>query len=130
MGDGTIYQRFWKKVRMEDDCWIWTAATTGKNNYGRIKYEGRYQLAHRVAWMLFVGPIMEDEVDHLCQQTLCVNPDHLQPVPHKENQRRRAERRTHCKYGHKYPPLQGSRNHCKICKARINREHNARRQQS
>jgi DNA gyrase/topoisomerase IV subunit A len=28
------------------------------------------------------------DIDHLCKQKDCVNPDHLEPVPHVENLRR------------------------------------------
>lgn len=35
---------------------------------------------------LLVGPIPEGlTIDHLCRNTMCVNPDHLEPVTHREN---------------------------------------------
>ncbi len=46
-------------------------------------------LAHRVVYELLIGLIPENmELDHLCRNTWCVNPDHLEPVTHSENIRR------------------------------------------
>ena len=40
--------------------------------------------------LLAVGPIPDGrEIDHLCRNHRCVNPDHLEPVTHLENMRRR-----------------------------------------
>lgn len=44
----TLEQRFWSKVRKTPDCWVWTTATG--DGYGRIRIDGRYRTAHRVAW--------------------------------------------------------------------------------
>lgn len=50
---------------------------------GRVKY------AHRAMYEQEVGPITEGlELDHLCRQTMCVNPSHLEPVTHAVNLRR------------------------------------------
>lgn len=49
----------------------------------------RYTSAHILMWELVHGPVAEGLVlDHLCMQPGCVNPDHLEPVTHKENLRR------------------------------------------
>jgi hypothetical protein len=85
--------------------WIWTGYVTpgGYGEYNR-------QLAHRVAYELYIGPIPEGyEVDHvkeLCgPNTLCVKaladeygPAHLEAVTPEENARRR--RTDTCRYGH------------------------------
>ncbi|MGZ6854085.1 MAG: HNH endonuclease [Mycobacteriaceae bacterium] len=59
-----------------------------------------------------VGPIPRGlELDHLCRNRRCVNPDHLEPVSHRENCHRAElgvaaadimRSRTHCPRGHKY----------------------------
>src|SRR5690606_7471316 len=44
---------------------------------------------HRVTYEAFVGPIPEGlEVDHLCRNRACCNPEHLEPVTRSENRRR------------------------------------------
>lgn len=61
-------------------------------------------MAHRVSYELHKGPIPEGKkLDHLCWNTRCVNPAHLEPVTSKENSRRSlATKRVHtdCKNGH------------------------------
>jgi hypothetical protein len=80
----TPQERFWTKVDKtpghgpNGDCWVWTAATTGKDGYGRFYLDGEYVLAHRVSWewanrMLGEG----DCVCHSCDHPPCVRPSHL-----------------------------------------------------
>lgn len=49
---------------------------------------------HRVSWMLHNGPIPPEltDVDHLCNNHTCVNPDHLEPVTHSANIKRGVDR--------------------------------------
>jgi len=50
-------------------------------------FQRRY--AHVIAYELQYGPIPEGlELDHLCRQTLCIRPEHLEAVTHQENMRR------------------------------------------
>ncbi len=78
----TDEQRFLAKVRYQNDCWIWTAARGGwDGQYGWFSYDGRPVLAHRWAYEHWIGPIPDGSViDHLCENTPCVNPDHLQAI--------------------------------------------------
>lgn len=72
--------RFWEKVDKSGECWLWTAYTT-KKGYGQTHIGGKTKYAHRVAYELSVGPIPDGkELDHLCRNRACVNPDHLDPV--------------------------------------------------
>jgi hypothetical protein len=105
-------ERFTSKIHYEKSgCWTWTGATTGKTGYGRFWYDGERGLAHRFSHEYFRGPIgQEKEIDHLCRNRLCVNPDHLEEVTHKENMIRgdtstQFKPKTHCKNGH---PLAGT----------------------
>ncbi len=100
-------KRFWAKVLFDDGCWEWTGARWG--GYGSI-WTGAGQSvtrAHRASYEMLVGPIPEGMVlDHLCRNTGCVRPDHLEAVTDAENTRRGESfaainaRKTHCKRGH------------------------------
>lgn len=73
-------------------CWVWTGATDADGRYGRVKHRGRMDAAHRAVYESVKGvtlpPYKECPLDHLCRVTLCVNPDHLEPVTPTENNRR------------------------------------------
>jgi hypothetical protein len=86
-----IQQRFWSKVKKTDGCWNWIGAT--KRSGGRGRYGVLYGVdgagtttgtirAHRLSYILNKGNIPHGYVlDHLCHNRLCVNPEHLEPVP-------------------------------------------------
>jgi HNH endonuclease len=87
--------RFFRKVQYDGEtgCWLWQGALHSAG-YGFLSVGGRNQLAHRVAYRLFVGPIPDGlELDHLCRVKHCVNPAHLEPVTTAENLRRGREAR-------------------------------------
>jgi hypothetical protein len=69
-------------------CWLWRWSTNNKG-YGRIRVDGAEWLAHRYVYTRQRGPIPPElELDHLCSNRRCVNPDHLEAVPHRVNCRR------------------------------------------
>ena len=109
--------RLMSLVREQDDgCWRWVGprGTTHGLTYGQAKYYGedgkaRSIGAHRLAWMLLRGPIPDGlQIDHLCRFTMCVNPDHLEPVTARENILRGVGTaalnavKTHCIRGHEF----------------------------
>lgn len=80
--------RLWPRVMEVETCWLVTGCDNGLG-YGLIYSEGRSVVTHRVMWEHLRGPIPEGlELDHLCRNTNCCNPDHLEPVTHAENLRR------------------------------------------
>lgn len=85
----------------DGDCWRWTGPFF-QHGYGLFFVNGRSCLAHRVVYELFHGLVPPDlELDHLCRNIWCVNPEHLEPVTHTENMRRsRPAIKTHCPHGH------------------------------
>jgi hypothetical protein len=70
----------------ENGCINWPGPFQSNGKYGRMCGHG----AHRIAWAL--GNNKDNpfgmEVDHLCRNTRCVNPDHLEVVTKAENLRR------------------------------------------
>lgn len=125
MDDGAR-TRFWAKVDLngprpdltdplitapDTPCWVWTAAK--HHGYGVFTphphRRGLTSVAHRLAYMEEVAPIPAGmEIDHLCRNHACVNPEHLEAVTRSTNQRRgdgmagRRSRKTHCPAGHPY----------------------------
>jgi len=105
-----ILERVTKDQR--GSCWI-TGFTVRSNGYAGMRFEGKMHYVHRIAYRLLVGPIPEGlSLDHKCGNRLCCNPEHLEPVTTRENNRRawarfplgHPSRKTHCSKGHEYGP--------------------------
>lgn len=96
-------------------CWVWQRATDGKG-YGTLgvrRSKGVWATvkAHRYVYEQLVGPIPAGyQLDHLCRNRACVNPQHLEPVSNRENGLRGFgvsglnARKKYCPVGH---PLEG-----------------------
>lgn len=98
----------------EQGCWCWNGGNTCRFGYARIavRLKGHRHpvnlTAHVAAYVLMeIGcDASNDEVywacmelrasklelDHLCENTSCINPDHLELVTHKENMERAYRR--------------------------------------
>lgn len=108
----TPEDRFWLKtiIRGEDECWYWIGAVSKKagKQYGKLfigREHGRTVTvyAHRFSDELHHGPIPPGvEVDHTCNNGLCVNPNHFQRVTPLRNKQLQGSRQTHCCHGHEY----------------------------
>lgn len=89
-----VEQRFWDKVTIGDDCWLWTASRTAKG-YGQFWVDGRVIGAHKVSWEIANGPVPPGLLlDHkpTCPRH-CVRPDHLRIVTYKQNAENRVAQR-------------------------------------
>lgn len=96
MGNAALY-RFMDKVNIEDGliknspCWIWQGAKSkggGKRAvYGSFRYEGKTIRAHVFA----SREIRKQELPkgferhHICEDTLCVCPEHIEIVTQQQN---------------------------------------------
>lgn len=102
------HYRFWSKiVQAESGCWEYRNQT--KAVYPHFKWNGIGTTVARIAYMECVGPIPDGlTVDHLCKNTRCVNPKHLEAVSPAVNALRgdgpcaKNLRKTHCKHGHEF----------------------------
>ncbi len=89
--NGTDEQRFIAQHTQSEGCWLWTGYRHGRPGfeYGRMRWRGEMTLAHRVSWMVHVGPIPGGMlILHKCPgggNSLCVNPSHLALGDHQEN---------------------------------------------
>jgi hypothetical protein len=86
-GTASIEQRLLRKiVKSETGCWIWHGQTNKR--YGQIELSGRMHTVHRVAYELWIEPIPKGlQIQHLCNNSLCCNPDHLVAATAQERAR-------------------------------------------
>src|ERR1035437_5332864 len=84
-GDPRLPRRFWDKVDPNGPlfngtpCWLWKASTA--KGYGHFRASRKVVYAHRLSYETLIEPIPKGlEPDHLCRNTTCVNPHHIEPV--------------------------------------------------
>lgn len=111
--------KFWSRVNKDGTipayrpelgvCWIWTG--TMDAGYGTMSINSKDYRAHVLAVRLTGRLIPKGmNIDHLCRNTACVNPNHLEVVPIRINTLRgfspiaQNVKKTHCPKGH---PLAG-----------------------
>jgi len=82
------------KINPETGCWEWQLSLIN-NKYGEDKHyqklNGGSKLAHIIEYEKVYGKVPKHlELDHLCKNTKCVNPEHLEAVTPKINKRRNS----------------------------------------
>ena len=74
-----VMDRFWSNINKETEkgCWEWTGGLNF-SGYGRIYYDKKRVFAHRFSYELHYGKFDTNlVVMHICDNTKCVNPEHL-----------------------------------------------------
>jgi len=64
-------------------CWIWEGTTNGR--YPQLKFKRKNIYAHRISCESVYGPLGNLNALHKCDNTYCVNPDHLYPGTQQQN---------------------------------------------
>lgn len=117
-GDTKLPERFWEKVIVRDDCWIWTACFSGRQPM--FRYEFKTWSTHRLVYSMYIGQTLTRDmfIDRDCGNKLCVNPAHLTIRRRVLLAKRINGDRTACKKGHPYETKYKARNsrRCIICR--------------
>lgn len=136
----TDFERFWSRIDFgssSGDCWTWTLTT--RVGYGAFSLKHRYYSVHRLTFEEFIGPIPDGYViDHLCRNTRCCNPFHLEAVTSGENVLRGTGitaalvRSDTCGRGHAYSEdntviTKSGWRKCRTCRREAWRRSNAKR---
>lgn len=87
MNNEQLEHRILSRTVKTESCWFYTGAKM--SGYGSLTINGKRRGVHRLYYEIVKGSIPEGlELDHLCMNKHCINPDHLQAVTHLENTRR------------------------------------------
>ncbi len=101
---GSLAERLWAGALADGTgCWVWQRGLNkqGGTGYGHIRSGEKRLLTHRVAYELVKGPIPDGlQIDHLCRNRRCINPDHLEAVTNQENCQRGVDARRNEKTAH------------------------------
>ena len=105
------FYNFLRKIEPQPNgCWNWIGNIL-KSGYGLFRSRSKQVGPHRFSYETFVGAIPRGlTIDHLCNNRICVNPEHMAIATLRQNVLRgngicaRNARKTHCKRGH---PLSG-----------------------
>jgi hypothetical protein len=107
-----------------NSCWEWQGEIA--DGYGRVWWESKNKLVHRIMYEWVNGKIPADlQVDHVCCNRRCANPIHLELVTNHENLLRGETKaaanlaKTHCPQGYEYTlentRVTNGKRHCRTC---------------
>lgn len=133
-------KRFLDKIIIDKNgCWVWIGAKR-RRNYGCMKIFGKMVPSHRFIYEYYNNEIDPNlTIDHLCRNTSCANPTHLEQVTIQENIQRGNgisvinSKKTHCNNGHPFSCfdnlriLSNGERRCKICERIRSRLYQQRR---
>ena len=116
-------------------CHEWNGYRTYQG-YGKTSLGSKAIRAHRLSWILQVGPIPDGLlVLHKCNNPSCVNIEHLYVGTKRDNafdcvkagtHFSMGRGQTHCKRGHEFTPentrMEGSKRRCMACAKKLRRE--------
>ena len=98
----------------KEGCWEWYGSRRGGRHgkwYSGVTVSGKQWYAHRLTYAIYNGDLVDGlQIDHLCRNTRCVNPSHLEQVEGIENWKRgesvtrMKQLQTHCRNGHEFTP--------------------------
>lgn len=125
-------------IEPNSGCWLWLLSD-GSHGYPQGSQQAitgeRVTLAHRLSYLAAHGAIPTGyEVDHLCRNRCCVNPDHLEAVTKHANRARQfgiATAADHvasygCPKGHGAYRIVSGRKVCPECHSIRNKRYKAR----
>jgi hypothetical protein len=103
-----VIERMLSRTEKPDSgCWEWQGATSG--GYGVVGYQSRQWYTHRLSYSILRGELKDGlQIDHLCSNRKCWNPNHLDQVDCRTNLLRgntmtaKRAAQTHCMTGHEF----------------------------
>lgn len=123
-------EEFFQCLKQEGDCLIWPH--NPRSVYGYVIWDGKHQLAHRVAFLLHHGKYPDGILHHECRNTKCQNINHLTDMSRSDHSfTHNKNTKTHCMRGHEYTVTNTYQNQgrriCRKCLAKRMREYGIRR---
>lgn len=72
-------RRFYKKIKIDNDCWIWQGSCTSEINRETPTFhlENQKIQARRLSYLIHFSEMPKEYITNSCGNDLCVNPLHL-----------------------------------------------------